>query len=122
MRTLIASVPKRFNFNRFVARLVVAQLTAIAVVSVPFVIFGLIFTLTYGSINGFTEAFTEAYNFLKSLWNHGLANCWQLKAMISCLSGSGPDAKPVTVNKHSNYNWQSINLLDKTMNLLDKIN
>ena len=69
MRTLFASLPKRFNFKRFVARFVFAQLIVIAIVSVTFVIFGLIFTLTYGLINGFTEAFTEAYNFLKSLWN-----------------------------------------------------
>ena len=70
MRTLFASLPKRFNFKRFVARFVFAQLIVIAIVSVTFVIFGLIFTLTYGLINGFTEAFTKAYNFLKSLWNH----------------------------------------------------
>ena len=64
MRTLIASLPKRFKC------FVVAQLIVIAIVSVSFVIFGLIFTLTYGLINGFTEPFTDAYNFLKSLWNH----------------------------------------------------
>ena len=63
---MFASLPKRFNFKRFVARFVVAPLIVIAIVSVTFVIFGLIFTLTYGLINGFTEA----YNFLKSLWNH----------------------------------------------------